>query len=161
MSQRLAQNPSWLSIPAPTQALLAAAAQTWEDTAVSEQYIQQALAQPDAGLAVLVSAYRYYFYKSNAVMALQMATAVCSRIRQSEQWPTDWPTLKPILLARLDDAIARLYLSAYAASGLLLARLGRVAEAQEIAQQGQQIAAKEFGAERLLTILNPPPDEDD
>ncbi|NJM97032.1 MAG: hypothetical protein HC800_07495 [Phormidesmis sp. RL_2_1] len=39
-------------------------AQTWEDTETSEQCIQQALAQPDIELDVLVSAYRYYFYKN-------------------------------------------------------------------------------------------------
>ncbi len=56
--------PPWFSISAQTQTFLLAAAQTWEDTQISEQYIQQALAQPNIALDVLVSAYRYYFYKN-------------------------------------------------------------------------------------------------
>lgn len=157
----LTTNPPWFSAAASARTFLVAAAQTWEDTQASEQYIQQALAQPDIDLDVLVSAYRYYFYKNNNVMALEMATTVCDRIQTAEQWPVAWDDLKPILLARLEDEIARLYLSAYAASGLLLARLGDVDAAQAIADQIQQIEAKEFGAELLFNILNSPPEEED
>lgn len=157
----LTKPPPWFPVATFAQALLVAAAQTWEDAEASEQYIQQALAQPDVDLNVLVSAYRYYFYKNNNAMALKMATRVCDRIQKAEQWPTAWDDLKPILLARLEDENARLYLSAYAASGLLLARLDNVEAAQVIAAQVQQIEAKEFGAELLLNILNPPPEEED
>lgn len=153
--------PPWFSISAQTQTFLLAAAQTWEDTQISEQYIQQALAQPNIALDVLVSAYRYYFYKNQNTKALDMAIAVIERIQQSEHWPTLWDDLKLILLARLDDEIVRLYLSAYVASGLLLARLGRVVEAEHIADQVQQLNAKEFGAEVLFSILNSPPDDED
>ncbi|MEM1251222.1 MAG: hypothetical protein AAGI69_02225 [Cyanobacteria bacterium P01_H01_bin.21] len=140
------------------RALLVSAAQTWEDTTVSEQYVQQALAQPDVDLDVLVSAYRYYFYKNNNAKALAMAIEVCDRIAKS--WPSDWETLKPLLIAQLDSPAVRLYLSAYAASGLLIARLGQLENAQRIAAQIQQIEAKEFGGELLFSILNAADDED-
>ncbi len=162
MTQRFASKaPSWLSATAASQALLVAAANNWENTQTSEQYIQQALAQPDVELDVLVSAYRYYFYKNRDIQALEIANTVLDRIQQAEQWPTDWEVLRPLLQTRLDDAIARLYLNAYTASGLLLARLGHVQEAETIAEQVQQLNAKEFGADVLLTVLNPPPDEDE
>ena len=93
-------------------------------------------------------------------MTLQISLTVVKRIRQAEQWPADWETLKPILEARLNDSIVRLYLNAYGASGLALARLGSIDCAQLIAEQVKQLGAKEFGADVLLTVLNPPPEED-
>ena len=157
---RLEPPPSWFAAADSTQELLATAAQCWEDGQKSESYIQQALAQADAELDVLVGAYRYYFYKNNLVKALEVAKMVLDRLQEAEQWPNHWDALKPILLERLEDPIARLYLSAYGASGLVLARLGQVQDAQTIAERIQQIDAKEFGAERLLAILNPLPEED-
>ena len=155
------KDPSWFSVASSAKTLLVAAAQTWEDTDVSEQYIQQALAQPDVELDTLVSAYRYFFYKNNNAKALEIAIAVCDRVRNDQQWPTDWEDLKPLFLDQLDDAMVRLYLSAYNASGLLLARLGQLEIAQKIANQVQQIEAKEFGGEFLLNILNAPDDDED
>ncbi|MDB9527242.1 hypothetical protein PN498_14680 [Oscillatoria sp. CS-180] len=147
-------------LPVSTWDLLLAAVQHWEDSQASDHYIQQAIAK-NAEVDVFVSAYRYYFYKSNAPMALKMATAVADAVREREQWPTDWQTLKPILLTRLDDSCVRLYISAYAASGLLQARLGDFEIAQNIAEQVQQLHAKEFGADILLNILSAPSDEEE
>ena len=138
-----------------------AAVQTWENTCVSERYIQQALDQQNVELDVLVSAYRYYFYKSNTVRALEMAVAVCDRIQTDNQWPTAWESLKPLLADQLDNAMVRLYLNAYAASGLLRARLGQLETAQTIAEHVKQIEAREFGGELLLNILNSSEEEDD
>jgi len=139
---------------------MAAAVHTWEDASLSSQYVQQALAQPDVELDVLVSAYRYYFYKNDAPMTLNIALRLLDRIRQQEQWSPDWEALKPILQAGLHDPVVRLYLSAYGASGLALARLGSIDSAQTIAEQVQELGAKEFGADILLSVLNPPPEED-
>lgn len=159
--ESLSEAPPWCSVSAPAQSLLLAAAQAWEDTSTSEQHIRQALAQPEVEMDVLVSAYRYYFYKNNTPMALEVATTVLDRIQKAQQWPTVWIQLKPLLLAQINDPTVRLYLSAYAASGLLLARLGSVESAQTIADQIQQLKAKEFGGELLLNILNPPPEDED
>lgn len=160
-SQSTQSGPSWCEASASNRALLTAAAQTWNDTRASSQYIQQALAQPDVELDVLVSAYRYYFYKNNDSMALEISTTLVDRIQKAEQWPTDWEALKPVLQAQMDHPMVRLYLNAYAASGLVLARLGSFECAQLIAEQVQQLEAKEFGAEVLLTILNPPAEDED
>ncbi len=56
---------------------------------------------------------------------------------------------------------ARLYISAYAASGVLQARLGNLVLAETIANQVQQLQAKEFGADMLLSILSSPAEEED
>ena len=50
---------SWYNLPAEVKRLLIAAANTWEDTAQSEEYIHQALAIANQSLDVLVAAYRY------------------------------------------------------------------------------------------------------
>lgn len=123
--------------------------------------MRQALAQPEVEMDVLVGAYRYYFYKNNNPMALEVATTVLDRIQKAQQWPTAWTRLKPLLQAQIHEPAVRLYLSAYAASGLLLARLGSVESAQTIADQIQQLNAKEFGGELLMNILNPPPEDED
>lgn len=145
---------------ASTQELLTAAIDHWDNTPVSAQYIQAALAK-HAGLDVLISAYRYYFYKSDAANALEMAIAVCERVQQAEHWPTEWDRLKPMLLAQIESPNARLYVNAYAASAMLKARLGDLETAQIMAEQVKELQAKEFGADVLLGILNPPPDDDE
>ncbi len=153
--------PPWFSVAGAAEPLLVAAAQSWENTSLSEQYVQQALDQPNVDLNVLVSAYRYHFYKNNNAQALAIATTVCDRIQASKQWPTPWENLCPLLQTRLEDDIVRLYLSAYVASGLLLARLGHTDKAQEIANQVQQLEAREFGSELLLKILNTPLEDEE
>jgi hypothetical protein len=153
--------PSWLAVSATTQDLLVTAAHSWDDPATSELCLRQALAQPEVELDALVGAYRYYFYKNNDSMALEVATRLCDRIQKAQQWPPDWDSLKPILQSHLEDLTVRLYLSAYTASGLVLARLGCVEAAQTIARQMQQLNAKEFGADVLFSTLNPSPDEDE
>lgn len=144
---------------ASAEVFLRAAVDHWEDAQVSDHYIQSALAA-EFDLDVLVSAYRYYFYRSNAPMALQMATSICNAIRQTEHWPDDWTQLQPLLRSQIETPSARLYLNAYGAVGLLQARLGNLTLAATIAHQLQQLQAKEFGADVLLGILNPPPEED-
>lgn len=160
-TQFISKSPSWFSASSPVQDLFIAAAHSWSDATASEQYVEQALTQADVGFDVLIGAYRYYFYRNKLSQALQVATTVCDRIQATEQWPTEWPELQPLLLARLDEPTVRLYLSAYAASGLVLARLGQVEEAQRVAHQVQQLGAKEFGAELLLNILSSTPDEEE
>ncbi|MEM0979754.1 MAG: hypothetical protein AAGH78_05710 [Cyanobacteria bacterium P01_H01_bin.58] len=154
-------SPPWFSVPESAKALLTAAAQSWEDSSTSERYVQEALTQPNVALEVLESAYRYYFYKNNDVKALAIARAVMERICTAEQWHQPWEALVPILSARLDESATRLYLNAYTASGLLLARLGQLGEAEVIAQQVAQLGAPEFGADVLLSVLQASPDEED
>ncbi len=135
------------------------AAESWENTSESENYINQALAKtsdPD----VLVAAYRYFFYKNNYRMALITAVKVRDKIKEIEKLPDDWDQVKSIIGTRKDDPHIRLFLNAYSASGLVLAKLGEIEEAKKIGSQIQEIDDKnEFGAELLIKILTHP-DED-
>jgi hypothetical protein len=153
---------SWYDLPAEVKSLLIAAANTWEDTAQSQRYMQQALTIAHSSLDVLVAAYRYFFYKHNDAAALQIATQVIEQIRQSEGLPEDWEVLVPILRSRKEEPNVRLYLNAYAASGLVLARMGAIEEAKQITTRVSEMDDKrEFGATTVLQILTCPDHDDD
>ncbi len=153
---------SWYKVPENIKQLLLLAADNWEDTNLSEHYINQALAQSNTNLDVLVTAYRYFFYKNNNQMALQMARKVIDRVKTTAQLPDDWGQLLQVLETRKDDPDIRLYLNAYSAMGLMLARLGDIEQARHISAMITEIDDRnEFSASTILSILTRPPDEDD
>lgn len=153
---------SWYDLPVEVKRLLIAAANTWEDTDQSQDYIHQALAIADRSLDVLVAAYRYFFYKHNDAAALQVAIQAIQQIKQLEELPDDWHELAPILSSRKEEPNIRLYLNAYAASGLVLARMGAIDEAKTIASRVNEIDDKrEFGAATVLHILTNTDDEEE
>lgn len=153
---------SWYDVSPEVKQLLVAAAQNWENTSESERYIYQALAKNETNLDVLVAAYRYFFYKNNNPMALNVALKVIEKIKAIEHFPESWKQLKPILQNRREDPNIRLYLNAYSASGFVLARLGEREKAQEIASRVKEIDDKnEFGASVILDILTNPEEEEE
>jgi tetratricopeptide (TPR) repeat protein len=154
---------SWFQVPEDIKQLLILAADNWQNTSVSEVYLNQALAKTDDSIDVLVAAYRYFYYKNNYKMALGTASKVIRKVKNTENLPDDWQQCKPILLNRLEDEQIRLYLTAYAASGLVLAKLGELEEAKIICMRIKEVDIKnEFqSASILLDILTRPPEEDD
>ncbi|NJL49832.1 MAG: hypothetical protein HC929_23535 [Leptolyngbyaceae cyanobacterium SM2_5_2] len=83
-------------------------------------------------------------------------------VEQSEPLPSHWSDLKAILRQRRSDPPMRLYLTAYAALGMILARLGDLDGAWEIATRLQTIDDdNEFGVTLILAILSPQEDDDD
>lgn len=148
--------PSWYQVPEDIKQLLLAAVTHWEDTARSEQFILQALNHPSATLEVLVSAYRYFFYKSNDSMARRLALQVMEQIKAEENLPDEWEQLEDIVRERFYDPPIRLYLSAYTALGIMLARWGAYEAAIEISTHVRSIDERnEFGAGVILNILSP------
>lgn len=153
---------SWFQVPENIKNLLILAAQTWDNTSESEKYIQQALAETGENTDVLVAAYRFFYYKNNYSLALQTTVKLLDKIKETEKLPDDWEQLKPILVNRKEDPQIRLYLNAYAASGLVLANLGEIEQAKEISTKVKEIDEKnDFGAGILLDILTRPVEEDD
>lgn len=145
---------SWFQVPDDIKHLLILAAQNWENTSASENYINQALAKTGDCTDVLVAAYRYFYYKNNYKMALQTAVKVINKVKESEELPDKWELLKTILFERKEDPAIRLYLTAYSASGLVLAKLGEVEQAKEVSTNIKEIDDKnEFGSTILLDIL--------
>jgi hypothetical protein len=153
---------SWFDVADDVKELLILAAQTWENTEESAKYMQQALAKTGENTDVLVAAYRYFYYKNNYVLALTTAEKITAKIRKEENLPDNWEKLQPILVERYTEPQIRLYLNAYAASGLVLAKLGKIEQAKEISIRMKGIDEKnDFGAGILLDILTRPPEEDD
>ncbi|NJK37789.1 MAG: hypothetical protein HC835_18440 [Oscillatoriales cyanobacterium RM2_1_1] len=153
---------SWLEVPPDVKILLIQAAENWEDTEVSEQLINQALAKAEDNLDVLTGSYRYFFYKSHWSMALQMAEKVMTQIQDKEQLPETWEELKPIILENREKPMIRLYLNAYAAVGFVLARLGKLPEAKEISERIKDVDEKrELCSTTVFDVLTRPPEEDD
>jgi hypothetical protein len=153
---------SWYPATDEVKQLLISASDAWENTAESEPYIHQALAADCDNLDVLVAAYRYFFYKNNNAMALQITQQVLAQIKTAEALPDNWAQLQPILRDRKEEVHIRLYLNAYAASGLVLARLGEMEAAKEITARVSEIDdRKEFGAGTVFNVLtNPDPDDE-
>ena len=134
----------------------------WDNPKVADGYMNQALAMAGENADVLVSAYRYFFYTHNNALALQVAMKALEMVRRLESLPDDWSELKPILCERRDDSNIRLYINAYAASGLIRARLGEIETAKQIATQVSEIENRnEFGGNVVRDVLNHPNDEDD
>jgi tetratricopeptide (TPR) repeat protein len=153
---------SWLDISDEIKDLLSLAAQHWEDTQKSEFYIDRALEKADGNPDVAIAAYRYFFYKNNYLSAVAIAQQVIESLRQSERLPDNWDQLKPILSQRQTEPQIRLFLSAYSALGLVLARLGKLEEATQIAANLKEIDDRhEFSAGVIFNILTHPEDEDE
>lgn len=161
---RVSSSPSlsWFHASAEVKALLMAAADSWQDTTRSKRCIEQAIALGQDNPDVLIAAYRYFFYKNESELALWVAQLVMGEVQRTENLPQGWEDLYPILHVRKEESIIRLYLHAYAASGLLLAKLGDLDGARAIATHIKAIDnQREFGGDRLYTILTTSPDDDD
>jgi len=153
---------SWFEVADDVKELLILAAKTWENTEESTKYMQQALVKTGDNTDVLIAAYRYFYYKNNYVLALTTAEKITAKIKKAESLPDNWQELKLILVNRHEEPQIRLYLTAYAASGLVLAKLGKIEQAKEISTRIKGIDEKnDFGAGILLDILTRPPEEDD
>ncbi|BAZ42371.1 hypothetical protein NIES4101_83400 [Calothrix sp. NIES-4101] len=154
---------SWFQVPEDIKQLLILAADNWQNTSISEAYLNQALAQTNDCIDVLVAGYRYFYYKNNYQMALTIAQKVIDKVKLAENLPDNWQQCKQILINRKEDEPIRLYLTAYAASGLVLAKLGEIEKAKIICTQIQEIDLKnEFqSASILLDILTRSPEENE
>ena len=153
---------SWYQVPDDVKGLLKLAAEQWDNTAEAEKYINEALGKSPENIDVLVTAYRFCFYKNKFSQALEVAEKVTNIVKDTEKFPEDWEQLKPILIERQNDPQIRLYLNAYAASGFVLARLGQLEKATEVAARVKEVdVKKEFGASVIFDILTSPPDDDE
>jgi hypothetical protein len=149
-------------IPQEVKQLLVKAAENWENTALSEQYIEQALHQADDNLDVLIGAYRFFFYKNKPTIALTIAKKVLNIIQETEKLPIEWSQLHLILANRQDESLIRLYINAYAAEGFILAKLGQLEAAKLITQRVKEIDHhRESCATTVFDVLTATPDEDD
>lgn len=153
---------SWCDVEPEIKQLLLLASKNWENTGSAEKYIRKALSQAPDNLDVLVSAYRFFFYKHQPAAALSIAEQVILTIARQEKFPSTWVELKPILGDRATEPPIRLYLNAYAAKGLILAQLGKLEEAKIISQRVKEIDdTRQFCSTTVFEVITRSPDEDD
>jgi tetratricopeptide (TPR) repeat protein len=152
---KVSQDTFWAyTVPETVKTLLMLAASNWENTAEADKYINQALTEAETYPDILVAAYRYFYYKGNHLMAHQMADRVLAKVKKSENLPSDWEQLKPILMSRRNHPDIRRYLNAYAATGFILAKMGEVEQAQKVIENIQEIDPEdELGASIVLDTV--------
>ncbi|MDJ0570989.1 MAG: hypothetical protein QNJ53_18340 [Pleurocapsa sp. MO_192.B19] len=160
--QTIQEQFSWCDVEPEVKQLMLLASENWEYTGLAEKYIREALFKAGNNLDVLVGAYRFFFYKHKPAAALSIAQKVLKAIAKTENLPSERSQLKTILLARKQEPKIRLYLNAYAATGLILAQLGRLEEAKEISEAVKEVDdSREFCATTVFEVITKPPDEDE
>ena len=81
---------SWYDASEDVKELLVLATDNWENSSLSEQYINQALEKAGDNIDVLVGAYRFFFYKNKPELALKIAKKVLGIIQEKENLPLEW-----------------------------------------------------------------------
>ncbi|MEA5508184.1 hypothetical protein VB715_00250 [Crocosphaera sp. UHCC 0190] len=153
---------SWYDVSEDVKQLLILATDNWQNTILSEQYINQALEKEGNNLDVLIGAYRFFFYKNKPEIALKIAKKVLRIIQETENLPLEWEQLKFILVERQNESSIRLYLNAYASQGFILAKLGQVEAAKLITERVKTIDEhRESCATTVFEVLTKDSDEDD
>ena len=153
---------SWYDASEEVKELLVLATDNWEDSSLSEQYMNQALEKAGDNIDVLVGAYRFFFYKNKSEIALKIAKKVLNIIQEKENLPLAWEQLQPILKERQKEDSIRLYLNAYASQGYILAKMGKIEAAKLITERVQMIDEnRESCATTVFEVLTKDPDKDD
>ena len=153
---------SWYNASEDVKELLILATDNWENSSLSEQYINQALEKAGDNIDVLVGAYRFFFYKNKPELALKIAKKVLKIIQEKENLPLEWEQLQPILMKRQEEPNIRLYLNAYASQGYIFAKMGQLETAKLITERVKGIDEhRESCATTVFEVLTKDPDEDD
>ncbi|MDJ0730222.1 MAG: hypothetical protein QNJ33_09565 [Crocosphaera sp.] len=156
------KTPTWYDASEEVKELLLLATDNWENSSLSEQYINQALEKAGDNIDVLVGAYRFFFYKNKPKLALKIAKKVLTIIEERENLPLEWEELQPILMERQKEESIRLYLNAYASQGYILAKLGQIEAAKLITERVKTIDEhRESCATTVFEVLTKDPDDDD
>ncbi len=156
------KTPTWYDASEEVTELLVLATDNWENSELSQQYINQALEKAGDNIDVLVGAYRFFFYKNQPELALKIAKKVLIIIEEQEQLPLEWEQLQPILMERQTEPNIRLYLNAYASQGYILAKMGQIEAAKLITERVKTIDEhRESCATTVFEVLTKDPDDDD
>lgn len=145
---------SWFEAPEHVKANLQRAVESWEDTEKSSQYVLKALEENRGNLNVLVSAYRFFFYKQSYPMAIQIALKIMDILRSKRSIPEKKREMLAYLRSNLEDYDIRLFINAYSAYAFMLMRLGSLEKATEILSLLKEIDERgEFGISIMLGLM--------
>jgi len=142
-------------LPVEAERALHLAARNWTDDALSEAYIKRAQELAPGHLAVLLGAYKYYFYKNRLEDALPLALACVAYGARQLNIPADWRQVSP------EDAefgellpFPRFFLFSLKAYGYVNVRVGRMEEGIAALEKVAALdGAGRMDCQRLLTVI--------
>lgn len=155
---------SWFEAPACVKDLLYQAVLHWEDTPLSKEYIMLALDKSNDDINVLTAAYRFFFYKQDYNMALQLALKVMEKVRSAKGLPESYKIaeLFKALRDNIEDYDVRMFINAYAAYAFILLKLNNIDKATEILEFLKYIDVNgEFGVPIMLDVMSKAQEEED
>lgn len=148
-----------LDLPEAAQAALTEAGAQWHSEAAAEAKVQEALALAPDALAARIGAYKFYFYRHRLAEALPHAQSCIAFAAKALGLPEDWRRIGPHDAAFIGTAVTlaplpKLLMQTLIASGYVLARLGRIAEAEEALSKVLELDPTDrLGAGRMLAVV--------
>ena len=125
----------------------------------AEAYLQQAYAEEQLNLSVLVALYRFQYYQHRHAEALHTADLAMNVAAESIGVPGHWRQLTPDHLAHglsKSYTMVRFYLMALKGAGYLNMRLGELAEGVEMLNKVIELDSNDrLGAKVLLRSIGP------
>jgi tetratricopeptide (TPR) repeat protein len=148
-----------LDLPAEAFGLLKAAGEAWHDEAEAEAKMKQAVALAPDALAARIGAYKFYFYRHRYDEALPWAFACVDFALAALKLGPDWRKVAPTDAAFVGTAVTlaplpKLLMQTLIAAGYVSARLGRIAESEELLSKVVELDPTDrLGATRLLATV--------
>jgi hypothetical protein len=153
---RLADALMGADLPAEAERHLRAAGLAYGQDAVAEQHLRAAEAAAPGHAAVLISLYRFYFYKGALNRALDIAQVCLLKAARENKLPANWRLVQPEdgEFSSYDARLPRFYLFTLKAYAYLQMRLGQVEEGRLAVFKLLELdPTDKVGARVLLDVL--------
>ena len=148
-----------LDLPEAVQDLLKQAGQSWHNEAEAEAKVLEALALAPDALATRIGAYKFYFYRHRLDEALPHALSCVAFAAEALGLDQDWRRIAPHDAAFVGTVVTlaplpKLLMQTLIATGYVMARLGRIAEAEEALTKVLELDPTDrLGAGRMLVVV--------
>lgn len=144
-------------LPVEAQAHLDKAAARYHLSDVAETHLHQAANLAPEHAAVLISLYRFYFYKGQLVEALEVARACLSKAMRENLLGEDWKAVRPADANFTDwgALVPRFFLFSLKGYAYLHLRLGDLEEGRCAAEKLLELDPRDrIGAQVLIDVLD-------
>ncbi|BAE49404.1 Hypothetical 198 kDa protein in nifW 5'region [Paramagnetospirillum magneticum AMB-1] len=148
-----------LDLPPAAEAALTEAGRLWHEEAAAEAKVKEALALAPEALATRIGAYKFYFYRHRLDEALPHARSCVAFALAALGLGEDWREVRPGDAAFVGSAVTlaplpKLLMQTLIATGYVLARLGRVEEAEAHLSKVLDLdPGDRLGAGRMLAVV--------
>lgn len=124
---------------------------------VAERHLREAQSLAPGHAAVLISLYRFYFYKGRLVDALEIAKQCLDKALRENALPPDWRdvTADDAVFGRYEDMLLRFFLFTLKGYAYLQMRLGNLDEGRAAVTKLLELdPSDKIGAQVLLGVLD-------